>query len=194
MDAAAQRWPDSTIRSLKDAVYYSRRWLSPKIVKWMKQLNAAYSLSRHCSSADIQRRADEVASELRGSVDQQQPGTFDPWAAAAAAQFGEAFIAQADAPRAPRPRVAPRGTPRVRLDDPLLRLLPRHDRGYRGGRADAANAADAAEARPCRRPWWRTGRPGARSRFGCSDRRPRGAERGVARRPRGAGRVVCRGC
>lgn len=66
MDAAAQRWLDSTVRSLNDAVCLSRRWLSPKTVKWMNQLNAAYSLSRHCSPADIQRRADEVASELRG--------------------------------------------------------------------------------------------------------------------------------
>lgn len=73
LDAAAEAHPNRKLRGLRDIAYHCPMNSADK--KFVTQLNAACSLTRHLPAVDIQRAAARVAAALRGVSGDQPSAT-----------------------------------------------------------------------------------------------------------------------
>jgi len=71
LDAAASRFPELRLRSLRDVIFHVRRdaYLSTDQKKFVQGLHKAFSFVRHMPDADIQEQTEAVCHSLLSSID-----------------------------------------------------------------------------------------------------------------------------
>ena len=73
MQEASQAYPNCRVRSLRDVAWCSRGKMAPHLLRFVQQLNAAYSLLRHVTTPDFEKTMDEIAEALAQMRFQAQP-------------------------------------------------------------------------------------------------------------------------
>ena len=78
MQEASQSYPDCRVRSLRDVAWCSQGKMAPHLLRFVQQLNAAYSLLRHVTAPDFERTMDEIAEALAQMRLQAEPDGAQP--------------------------------------------------------------------------------------------------------------------
>jgi len=66
--AASEVFPRATLRSLRDVLFHARGKLPSSELRWLQQLNSAYSFARHSTPLGVQARCGEVVRMLAGAT------------------------------------------------------------------------------------------------------------------------------